>query len=648
MPPVVHRSVSGRNKNRVYPAIRTILVVRFDDGSRDRYDPEDVLLSSTFNANLAPSKIVDKRGSLGAGDGRQRETGRHPYSNSKIQAVTAAKLDIAGAILSTPVDDMTQFIDVQPIRSSRRVNSYRIPDELELSLSWKSVPFDSRLIRSMYVLHYEGTITPDTFAIGVNGLDPQRSQFTGSLLPLVEDNLRFMGQVDEISDSHDEGGDVVVLKARDMTAPFLDTKLPKDALKTIKPGQTILQVVNALLETNLALRGIVDGPYARISGELPTLSQESYARLSVPPVERHKENQGGSPSVQRNASKQEESYWDAITDLCVSHGLVPTIEVRNLVLMEPRTLYKSPPEVINRPGEQRFPRFGGYRWNLGERDSTRTMVFGVNVKELRFFRKLGRIKAPAVEVRSFNPDSKSADERMLSVIWPPSANRADKVARDKTRTQGGSSTQATSVDPSGRNPSIEFLEYIVKGVTDPKLLRKIAEQIYEAVGRQEFGVTFSTDEVSSYSENEDFDPNVEPDLLDLKAGDPVRLLVAPSDRASGDIFSLSELNNMIRRSQKVAEGTGASAEYNNAEAYLIAQGFKEDAARLFVRVLSTFNLPEEFRVNTVQVDFDGGEEGAGGFSISIDARDYVRVRADPGDISQTRSTGEVSSGSEVV
>jgi hypothetical protein len=329
--------------------------------------------------------------------------------------------------------------------------------------------------------------------------------------------------------------------------------------------------------------------------------------------------------------------------------LVPTIERDQLILMEPRTLYTDTPTLLDSPGTPAFPRPGGHREQIGDTAyRVRRMVYGVNINGLTFKRKLGRIKAPAVRVTSYNPDARVAKDRLLSATHPPNADLRRLSAAGQIPTS--KTTQATKVSATGQKASIEVHNVVVQGVIDQAQLARIAEQIYEAMGRQELGVTITTDELASYSDHPLFDRNKEPDLLDLKAGDPVQILVTPTDRKSGDVFSLAELGLLVQKARRLAQGTGARPEYTDAVAYLVAQGWKKADAKQLVKVLGAANLPQEFRVNTVSVVFDA--EG-GGYALTIDLRDYMRVRADPADVSatggqRTGTEGSVGSGADIV
>ena len=305
------------------------------------------------------------------------------------------------------------------------------------------------------------------------------------------------------------------------------------------------------------------------------------------------------------------TYWDAITDLAVNHSLRPTIEQDKLVLLEPRTLYKRTPEDVTQAGVPTFPT--PYRIDIGDTFPVRRMVYGVNILNLRFQRKLGGVKAPTVQATSRNSDAKRADRREIHVQYPPT-------------------TRANDLDAAAKKPQEKFHRVEVKGIVDPSQLLEIARQTYEGIGRGEMGVAITTDDVASFSNHPKFDPNEDPDLLDLRAGDPIRVLVTPTERRSSRLFSLAELNLLVERNRGRA-GRGAP-ELSDPVTFLVSQGWNEGNARQLIKILNQSNLPSEFRVFAASVTYDG--EGAGGFQIQIDARDYVRVRADPEDLAETR------------
>lgn len=578
-------------------------------------------------------------------------------------AITSPLYNLADAIARIPQpDDLSRFVDVAPLRVHRTANSYRVADELDLRLSWKDSPFDSRIVRSILVFQYEGTVSPNAFATGKRELNPASTSATGFLVPATGKNLRFMGVVDEMNDEHSPEGDYLTLKARDLTALLLDKQFPTDAQITFRKGATILDVVSAILDSAFPAGGrLIRGPFARpaeLADRLPELDAKLYNRLALRAQDRNLVGPSQLANVVHIPSKTEDlSYWDVITDVVVSHGLVPYIDLDRLVIQEPRTYFTGSPERIGSlDGTPTFPT--EYRKRIGITDQTRKMVYGFNVSDLRSHRKLGRIKAPAVEVSSVNPDAADASKRRITVLHPPNAKnellakkRAQKALAQATQQVDASqkSKFATAQDPTGKS-AMEIYRVNVAGITDESILRKVAESIYESMGRNEVGVTFRTNDMASfvdYTRHPNFDPNEDPDLLDLRAGDPVQLVVTPSSRTVGALFSISELNRLVAQARSVQASRKAAGlvdgglPLTSAVDYLADHGFSRSDAKQLVKILSAANLPDVFRVSTVEFTYD--MEG-GDFEIAVDMRDYLRVRSDPSDPTTTGGVGNPTPG----
>lgn len=615
----VARQTAAAVPNRYYPSARQILIVRFDPGSMSEVDvasdrtvfdeadpaPNRISLSEAdVEAALNPNSI-----SLSASqvDLAIRTSGLF----SVIQEAFDANVDLGSAVTAVNAfqDGLTRTLDIQPLSFSRNVNGYRLADELTTRISWKDMPFDSRLIRAVLVLHFEGTVAPADF---------ERGSRDGYLVPANRQNLRFIGLIDQISDSHNASGDYLNFKARDLTAPLIDTKVPKTVQKTIRPGQTLTEAIRNLLDSlELTTVDLIRGPFVRPAGTtVPTLTAARYNKLQTSAASRNQAAaSGGQPTVRRNTTNGtgEESYWDAITDMCVSHGFLPMIDLDRLVLQPPRTLFTQRPEVIGQANTFTFPT--PYRTSIGDNFPVRRMVYGQGLEALNFQRKLSRIKAPHVRVLGVDPNASDPAERLVSIIHPPRARTGQRVA--------------TSVGPTGNTKSIEIQNVLVHGITDRTILQNVAEAAYELMGRQLMGVKLSTSDLSSFSDAPGFDGNQDPDLLGIRAGDPVQLLVAPATDSGASFFAINELGKLVSRSQRIATAAGTRAEFSDAVAFLVAKGYAEEDAQQMVSILASANLASEFRVVTAQIVMD---LEAGDVKIDIDARDYIRARADPADL----------------
>ncbi len=618
------------NVHRYFPSARDILIIRFDTGSISRTDvSEDDEVFDEVDPAIDRA-LVGPGNTLGIdedffSDGLQLNLSEDFFDrrgsplSSAIQSAFDQNKDLASAIARVDFEDeFSKILDIQPLTCDRTVNGHRLADELNLKVSWKDVPFDTRIIRAILVLHFEGTVPAANFERG------QRSRGNiangGYLVDAVRSNLRFIGFVDQISDTHNASNDVINMKCRDLTSVLIDTKLPKLTKKTIRSGQTIVQVVDNLLNTlQFTAAEFIRGPVVRPDGiTLPSLDRKRYDKLKTTAASRNLASESNDPNARphiiRNTTKGGnggESYWDAITDLCVSHGVLPYIELDRLIIQPPRTLFTSGNQVAGTAGISQFPT--NYRISIGDTDDPiRRMVYGANLEGLSFQRKLSRIKAPYVRVLSFNPNSTDPARRLLEAIHPPRTPDGRKVS--------------TKIGVTGNKPQIEIQQVIVTGIIDQDQLRDIAEAAYEMMGRQHLGVKLQTRDLASFSNHPDFDPNEDPDLLDLKAGDPIRISTLPNRDAPSNFFGVSELNKLIDRARRTFRTTGVAPEFNDAIRFLRSKGYSQEDAQQLVTILRAVNLESEFRVNSVNVsmDLEGGD-----VSIQIDARNYVKVREDP-------------------
>lgn len=598
----------GLVKRRYFPSTRTILLVRFDPGTADDYEVDEIRNELTPSPEWA-QRLRDRQAIL---IGQQAERGPQVVPTDVArQAILEATRNIAFSVSRVPRrDGLSRYLDVVPSRSTRKLNSARLADELELELDWKAFPFDARLVRAILILHYEGTVTASDYGIGID--TPLSRQ---SIVSARGPNLRFIGLADEIQDGHSRDGDTLVIKARDLTQLLIDTAVPKTFAVTVKPGATVSQLVRNIMDTTPTGQ-LIRGPFLRTStGVDVPLDVRRYPRLAFSPKELHRVNGTEQaptatfvPSIPKQSGAQQLSYWDLITDLCVSHELRPSVELDRLILYDPRVMFRrNPGQTLQEiAANQNFP--SQHRKDVGDTRTVREMVFGYNLSSLAFGRKLGRIKAPTIEVIGYDPDAAISSRRRIVERFPrePLANQ---------------------VDPTGEVAEEKIFPVQMPGIVDRAALRKIAEQVYEEIARQEMSVVLETEELASFSDAPNFDPNSDPDLLSLRFADPIKISVASSVAQTTRLYALSELNRMVSRSKRTAEAAGSKPELTDAIGFLVAQGWAEKDARQMVRLLQIANLPSEFRLISATFSWNTQD----GFTIAIDAKAYIQVRIDRAD-----------------
>jgi len=300
------------------------------------------------------------------------------------------------------------------------------------------------------------------------------------------------------------------------------------------------------------------------------------------------------------------SAWDHITDTVRGLGLLPVMRGFDLLLIEPRTLYST--------------------------EGVRRMVYGRNLSDLSFKRRMGGVKTPTIEVRSYDPErgrtlwaryptapaytvTQAARPAVAATGSQPAqpARAARRVTVAAERSSGivgvdpaPRPTRSNRVPPSGAVPDEGVRVILVSGITDPDTLVRVAQNAFEQLGRQEISGQLKTNDAWSY----DAEPD-EADLLQIDAGDSVEVLVAQYDPRNDDL------------------GTGITAsrlaamERSRRRDYLVSLGWSREVAARFARLQDSAGTQTVFRVERARIDFDDS-----GIAVSIDFMNYVTIRED--------------------
>ena len=159
--------------------------------------------------------------------------------------------------------------------------------------------------------------------------------------------------------------------------------------------------------------------------------------------------------------------------------------------------------------------------------------------------------------------------------------------------------------------------YRVSGITDQKTLNALAQEYYESMGRQELGVNIKTKNLASFGGN-----NTDPDILDMKVGDTLELLV------NRDTDNVNELTRIE---------TALTAQGQNA-ALMRALGFSDGFANAYATAYTNANFLTLYKMKSMKVDWSCDD----GISLDIEAINYVEVRAN-----QSLPAGEETSATPV-
>lgn len=475
------------------------------------------------------------------------------------------------AISGTPPDDLTVFGNIFPLSAQIERNGLTTADTATIELDYTNAPFDPRILRAAGVELIIGVVSAEDYEAGI---ESGQTRSDGSLLSVIGfadgspivGATRFVGFVDDWSVKYTNDGDIISLECRDGSALLRDRRLGEG--ESIDLSVPIDEGVTNFIDNYPELRGsnvFWDGD------DDPPIPQASIPTRRIP--------RRGSRSRRTRVGDQRMSLWDHITDTVVALGFVPIVRGFDIRIIEPRTLY-------SRVGVQR-------------------MIYGRNITELAFSRRLQGVKVPTIEARSY--DSEIGRTRWARYPVADGENGSGIFGISNPPQE----RRANQVPPSGANPSEKILTIVVNGVNDPAVLERVARNSFEEIGRQEIEGTFSTHDVSTYGISADV-----ADLLDMQAGDSIEVLLAAGGQEGEDDetspnTTQSLLQAMSRRQRRD---------------YLIGLGWSESVADKFAQIQESTSLQTIFRVKDMRLKWDNEN----GVDINVDFINYIEVREGDG------------------
>jgi hypothetical protein len=398
---------------------------------------------------------------------------------------------------------------ILPSEVTHERNTPREADVVTIRVPFRDFPLPARIVRSIGVVWYAGTVSAANYAAGLRNSFANKDGKTGPLLSVLtpsRQNLRFVGFADGAEEDYDAG--VITIRARDYTGVLLDERVKPDVLKSIEIDQALDLVILSLL------RQFPGGACRGLTVEFSPFVGENGAEQEFPNVAQvlgkpAKFRRGKAPSLSATYGGADVSYWDLLTDLCSLCGYLPTIEEDRLRVLPPRNLFT---------GQGTFRRTVTTPSGSTEVLTARRMVQGHNVDSVRFARKFGRQAIPAIEVRSVAPGLR---QPIVSRFPPDSATPR---------------TKANNVQPSGRGASERSELVLIRGVSSQAEVDRIARGLWQELARQEWTGSYMTKHLASVGGDND-----NPDLLDLRAGDPLELVLQRAGASSGVLLSIANL-----------------------------------------------------------------------------------------------------------
>lgn len=551
----------------VRPAALVTLQVRFDD--RRAEDDARVLrprspadrVSSLDDVDRAERALNLRRGELPPEEYAALRADLADQRARLTREATAAPGDPPEAI-DGGSDDRVVLTGILPRSVDLQRNGLVTADQCTIELDYADAPFDPRTIRSAGVEVLLGLVSADDFAAGMRG----ETREDGSLRSFVERRLdapaapgstRFVGVVDTWRGELDGvTDDRLTLTCRDLTALMLDTEMPRRAGVDLEVP--IDRGIRDFLDGFPELRGfdVVFG----VDGEEPIIPLDVFS-----PSRR-----SGSGRARR-AAAADMKVWDYLSDLAVQLGFIATLEDYTIRIVRPRTFYAS-------------------------RTAARRMIYGRNLEKLSFERKLAGVKVPTVEVRAF--DASTGKTR-----WARHPVRSGQPSAGEYPASPPRPSRANAVPPGGTGVEDKIKTFTLTGITGLPALAQAAETLWQQIGRQELEGDFETRDSWSYEA-----PPEEADLLNLRAGDAVEILVASQDAADA-------------REALVTAGILEGLSVEARARYLERLGYRSSlATRLAELQEATGNLTT-FRVDEVNLRFSQDD----GISLRVAFRNFLTI-----------------------
>lgn len=414
---------------------------------------------------------------------------------------------------------------------SVQINDYLTADTFTAEIDFKQFPFDPRAIRNCKV----------DIAMQDMGSIYNADGTPNQIVP-TEDNINFQGFVDEDSIEFDENKRIVKLEGRDFTGLFLDT---------VWTGKTI----NTDLPLDVLIKNIIAG--------VPTFNNISVVNLtgvSPLPALASFAPDFNDPQEQKINAHPNASYWDIIQDLVVRAALICYIAIDELIITSPRVLYN-------------------------ESQALR-MVYGSNLTDLEFKRKLGRKKGFNIAVRSYDFTNKAPVLAKIplkaTAAWLKAMNlQATAIQIPQINTDGSPGTSKDAPYTSFRFQDMTLAQAISKG-----------QDIFEQMGRQQMEGSLTT--------------------RDMQFPQVTGPCVSAFDFEVGTAIKIEILQDDLKRISQIED---PDTRYN----YLINQGFSNKVAQALSQSLGKFSLT--FYTKSVELSIEEDQ----GFKMKVNFINYIQI-----------------------
>ena len=559
-----------------YPRCTLRLILRFDEFGNDSH--------LKLAAPKATTKNLDglsvARSPLVASIDPTAPPGTTRYVLSFPGQAPAA----GGPQAQTSSDDGYTFdVTVIPKSASWMQNGIQHASTLNASIKYIDCPIDPRLVRSVGVEMLLGCVTEDAFVLsntkpGGVVIPPTYTGPNGE----TRTNLRFQGFATKFKTAWGKGEPLITLDAQDNSVLLHNQEMsPRVPLSMVKP---IDHAVADFLANYVQLAGLTI-QYLPVSDTPPVLATILSGTAFRPNL---------GPMMSKNGGASKMSIWDYLTDVCGSAALTIRMDGTSLIIQGARAL------LTSAPAPRSDDPFKG-RSVDGQSFPYRRYIYGQNIETMEIERNFGKKAVANIEVRSVSTERKTVC--------------VGRFPQPKDR-------QVYAL-PGNTTPDQKWSVYNVPGIKDQDTLTKIAQGIYEQIGRQELGVELKTKNLASFGGS-----NSDPDILDMKVGDTFELLV---DRTKDGVNSLTAIELAL------------SAQASNA-ALMLQLGFSQAFAYASAKAYTNAAFTTTYRLKTMKIDWS--EHGV---TLAINGANYIEVRADkllPGGLETSNTAMQPATGAK--
>ena len=419
------------------------------------------------------------------------------------------------------------------------IGDHKTSDSFTAELEYKSFPFDPRSIRSCGVVIYMqdmGSIRkPD-----------------GSLNTLIPspDNAVFAGYVDKDTVTFNDASRSVKFAGRDFSSLLIDQKYKENA--PISQSEPLDVTITRFLQVFPATREI---KVVNRTGKdtLPTLAEfyKGFDNLLA-----------GARNVGTH-----ESYWDIIQDMVHKAGLISYFDLDQLIITTPRNLYDSSRDL--------------------------KIIYGKNVKEMSWERKLGRFKGFNILVRS------RSGKEVVEAKIPVEAEQTwcDSFGIPKEEVKLAVLKPDGTIDTNTAARQAPYIAFPIAGINNKEALIQIGQSVFEDYSRQQLEGKIETVEMLGHAGLTQDDPNwFVYDLTRLEVGQPLCIELAVDD--------ITKISRIASEDERIT--------------YLRKQGYAQEVAVIFAKSMGKFS-PRFF---TKSYSMSLGEDG---FKLKIDFINIIEL-----------------------